>query len=81
MTNVEIGLSITVAIQIAAAVVWAVRKEGDLRVLQNKLDNLEMVTEHLTRAGEGIKGQLSVIEPKLSAIDTKLEFIIKQLDK
>jgi hypothetical protein len=84
MTTTEMGLALGIAVQIVGGIIWAVRKEGDLRVINIKVKNLEMVQEHLTRAGEGIKDELSTLKGDIKNINTNIEFIkeaIQQLKK
>ncbi len=79
MTNVELGLTITIAVQLSGALIGAVRKEGDLRVVNEKIKNMELITDHLTRAGEGIKEELSTLKSDIKNINTNIEFIKEAL--
>jgi len=81
MTNIEIGFAITICVHVGGAIVWAVRKEGDLRVMNEKIQSLQMVTEHLTRAGEGIKEELGQLKGDIRNINTNIEFIKEALEK
>lgn len=84
MTHIETGLVITLVIQLVSGIVWAVRKEGDLRVMQERMRNQEVITDHLTRAGEGIKDELSTLKSDIKNINTNIEYIkeaIKTLSK
>jgi|JI7StandDraft_1071085.scaffolds.fasta_scaffold581675_2 hypothetical protein len=84
MTTTEVGLILGASIQLVSGTIWAVRKEGDLRVINEKVKNVEMVTEHLTRAGEGIKEELSTLKGDIKNINTNIEFIkdaIQQIRK
>ncbi len=81
MTQIEVGLAITIAIQMASGVVWAVRKEGDLRVIEERMKNTEVITDHLTRAGEGIKDELSTLKGDIRNINTNIEYIKESLEK
>lgn len=81
MTSIELTLFTTMAIQAVSAIIWGVRKEGDLRVLNEKVRNVEMVTEHLTRAGEGIKDELSTLKGDIKNINTNIEFIKDAIER
>jgi len=84
MTTTEVGLILGASIHLVSGTIWAVRKEGDLRVINEKVKNVEMVTEHLTRAGEGIKEELSTLKGDIKNINTNIEFIkdaIQQIRK
>ena len=84
MTTTEVGLILGVSVQLLSGIIWAVRKEGDIRVINEKVKNVEMVTEHLTRAGEGIKEELSTLNGDIKNINTNIEFIkdaIQQIRK
>lgn len=84
MTTTEVGLILGASVQLVSGIIWTVRKEGDLRVINEKVKNVEMVTEHLTRAGEGIKEELSTLKGDIKNINTNIEFIkdaIQQIRK
>jgi len=81
MTEIEVGLAITIGIQLVSVIIWGVRKEGDLRVLNEKILSLQMVTEHLTSAGEGIKDELGQLKGDIRNINTNIEFIKEALEK
>ncbi len=81
MTTVEIGFAISIGVHIVGAIVWAVRKEGDLRVMNEQIGSLQMVTKHLTRAGEGIKEELGQLKGDIRNINTNIEFIKESLEK
>jgi len=40
---------------------------------------MELITEHLTRAGEGIKDELSTLKSDIKNINTNIEFIKEAL--
>lgn len=75
MTTTEIGLILSISVQVVGVLVWGIRKEGDLRVINEKVKNLEGVSEHLTRAGEGIKEELSTLKGDIKNINTNIEYI------
>lgn len=81
MTSIELTLFTTMAIQAVSVIIWGVRKEGDLRVLNEKVRNVEMVTEHLTRTGEGIKDELSTLKGDIKNINTNIEFIKEAIER
>ena len=81
MTQIEIGLAITIGVQLASVIIWGVRKEGDLRVVNEKIKNIEVITDHLTRAGEGIKDELGQLKGDIRNINTNIEFIKEALEK
>lgn len=81
MTTVEITISGGLAINLIGCIIWAVRKEGDLRVLNEKVRNSEMAIEHLTRAGEGIKEELSTLNGDIKTINANIEFIKQGIER
>lgn len=81
MTTTEMGLILGVTIQIVGGLIWAIRKEGDLRVINEKVNHLEEVTRHLTRAGEGIKEELSTLKGDIKNINTNIEFIKEAIER
>lgn len=75
MTTTEIGLILSISVQVVGVLVWGIRKEGDLRVINERVKNLETVSAHLTRAGEGIKEELSTLKGDIKNINTNIEYI------
>lgn len=53
--------------------------KAELDLLKQRVATTEMVIDHLTRAGENIKDELSATRVKIMQIDTKLEHIIALL--
>lgn len=65
---------------IVGGIVFSIRQEGRINVANGKTEYLEKVVDHLTRAGEGIKDELT--KQSLISMETKTIVIEikKQLD-
>jgi archaellum component FlaC len=75
MTTTEVGLILTISVQVVGVLIWGIRKEGDLRVINERVKNIESVTSHLTRASEGIKDELNTLKGDIKNINTNIEYI------
>lgn len=66
-----------IIIAIVGGIIFSIRQEGRINVLQEKVNNQVIITDHLTRAGEGIKLKLDEQAGDMREIKT----IVIRLDK